>query len=755
MEKIDITKGIRSRYFHLGWGFGLAFPIAALIMDIRINQVPFSLNAILNLISSQPLHWIIGTAPIILGGAGMIIGTQVLHLQEINQALEERVEERVKEIHQTQDVLELEKLYFESLYQASPAAIVVLDPDHRVRTVNPAFERLFQFQQEELIGKHLDKMITEDETNQQAEEYTLQVSAGKTIEGIGKRKRKDGQEIDVKVYGVPISFRGKQEGMLGIYHDVSDLLKAKKEAEEADEAKSEFLANMSHEIRTPMNGIMGMIELTLDTELTGEQREFLVTAQSSAEALLGIINDILDYSKIEAGHLTLEHIEFDLFYTVEGVAQTLALRAEEKGLEMTSFIDPHLTANLIGDPGRLRQVLVNLTGNAVKFTEEGEITIRVEPVEETGDTVTLKFAVKDTGIGVPEHRQQAIFNRFQQADGSTTRKFGGTGLGLAISSQLAEMMGGEIGLESELGNGSTFWFTAVFEKQVRGQHRSVPIPLRGVKILGIDDNPTNRLLLQRTLEKHYARIDVLDSCSQTLEVLRKADAEGDPYRVVLLDMQMPEIDGVECLQCLKADPVGRKTEVIILTSMGHRMEAGKLKEMGAAGYMNKPVKQRKLVDMIGAVLSQQEGEKAADQVRFFTEHTPLSNPGQVFHILLAEDNLVNRKVALAMLSKYDLTVEAVENGLEVLDALGETEYDLILMDVQMPEMDGLEATQEIRKFQKDALNYQIPIVALTAHAMKGDRERCIDAGMNDYLSKPIQPEELTEVLEKWIPKQAG
>jgi len=755
VEKYDSAKDIRSRYLLLGWIFGMAFPIAALIMDIQISQVPFSLNAVWGLVSSQPLHWIIGTAPIILGGAGMIIGTQVHHLQEINQELEDRVEERVKEIHQTRDVLELEKLYFESLYQASPAAIVVLDPDHRVRTVNPAFESLFQYRQEELIGKQLDKIITQDETNLQAKEYTLQVSAGKTIEGIAKRKRKDGQEIDVKVYGVPINFQGKQDGMLGIYHDVSDLLKAKKEAEEADEAKSEFLANMSHEIRTPMNGIMGMIELTLDTELTAEQREFLVTAQSSAEALLGIINDILDYSKIEAGHLTLEHIEFDLFYTVEGVAQTLALRAEEKGLEMTSFIDPHLTANLIGDPGRLRQVLVNLTGNAVKFTETGEISIRVEPVQETEETVTLKFAVKDTGIGVPEHRQQAIFNRFQQADGSTTRKFGGTGLGLAISSQLAEMMGGEIGLESELGKGSTFWFTAVFQKQVRGQHRSVPIPLRGVKILGIDDNPTNRLLLQRTLEKHYARIDVLDSCSQTLEVLRKADAEGDPYRVVLLDMQMPEIDGVECLACLKADPVGRKTEVIILTSMGHRMDSAKLKEMGAAGYMNKPVKQRKLVDMIGAVLSQQEGEKTADEVRFFTEHTPLSNQGQSFHILLAEDNLVNRKVALAMLSKFDLTVEAVENGLEALNALGETEYDLILMDVQMPEMDGLETTQEIRKFPKDALNYQIPIVALTAHAMKGDRERCIEAGMNDYLSKPIQPEELTEVLEKWIPKQAG
>ncbi len=754
MDTVDLKAGFRSRYFHYGWMFGVFFPVFSILLDVLwIHQVPFTLRTVVELIVSQPLHWVIGSAPVFLGGAGVIIGAQYEHLEEINQELESRVEDRVKEINQTRHELELEKLYFESLFDHSPAAIVVLDPSYRVQSVNPAFEELFLYQEDELIGKKLDNLITFDDSSAQAEEYTARVSAGEMIEGIDRRKRKDGQGIDVKILGVPIAIAGEQKGLLGIYHDVTDLLKAKKDAEEADEAKSEFLANMSHEIRTPMNGIMGMIELTLDTDLTAEQREFLTTAQSSAEALLGIINDILDYSKIEAGHLGLEEIEFDLFQTVESVAHTLALRAEEKGLEMTSYLNPDLPSRLVGDPGRLRQILVNLTGNAVKFTDQGEICIRVEPIEETDLAIKLKFIVNDTGIGVPADRQEAIFNRFQQADGSTTRQFGGTGLGLAISSQLSAMMGGEIGLESEFGKGSTFWFTAVFEKLTRGSYRSMPIPLRGVRILGIDDNPTNRLLLEKTLTKHYARIDVIDCCKQTVSILQEAEQSGDPYRIVLLDMQMPGMDGVECLKRVKSDPVGRDLKVIILTSMGRRMDAAQLQDMGAAGYLTKPVKQRKLVDMIGAVLSQESGAEDPGEVRFFTEYTPFSNRPETSRILLAEDNLVNRKVALAMLSKFDLTVHPVENGLEVLEALGGSHFDLVLMDVQMPEMDGLKATEEIRKFDQKAINHGIPVVALTAHAMEGDRERCLEAGMNDYISKPIQPKELAKVLEKWIPKQ--
>ena len=651
--------------------------------------------------------------------------------------------------HAEADLLR-EKKFLETLNMNSPVAIVVLDTDENIVSCNPAFEQLFGFGASEIIGRNLDSLITSPEMLAEANQYTRQAMTG-FVRGISQRRRKDGEFVSVELYGVPVVVEGQRIGTLAIYHDITELIQAQRDAERANQAKSEFLANMSHEIRTPMNGVIGMLELALDTPLNAEQQDYLQTSLKSAEALLTLLNDILDYSKIEAGRLDLESINFSLRTAVEDVAYTLAKRAQDKGLEMACLIDPDLTSNLRGDPGRLRQILVNLVGNAIKFTHYGEIVIRAEPVNETEKDVVVHFSVQDTGIGIPYERQAAVFERFTQADGSTTRTYGGTGLGLTISKQLVEMMGGQIGLESKPGVGTTFWFDIKFEKQPREKRGDTgplipigPVNLTQARILIIDDNQTNRMVLTKNVEALGSRADSVASGAKGIEALRNAHRAGDPYHVVLLDMQMPGMDGEQVARAIKSDPAVRDVKILVLTSMGQRGDGPRLQALGCSGYLLKPVKQQLLFDAVVAVLEQRDDRASG----LITRHVLSENRKSGLRLLLAEDNEINQKLAVILLQKAGYSVDAVGNGAEALEKVQTNEYSAVLMDVQMPEMDGFEATHQIRELEKKNGRH-IPIIAMTAHAMPGDRERCLDAGMDDYVTKPLESRALFSVIDRW------
>ncbi|HQV64200.1 MAG TPA: PAS domain S-box protein, partial [Anaerolineales bacterium] len=621
----------------------------------------------------------------------------------------------ITEYKRNAEELAREKQYFESLVQNSPVAIVVLDNEERIISSNPAFEQLYGYAATEITGSDLDSLITNPQTHEEASQYTHTVK-DQAVHAIGKRQRKDGSVVDVEIFGVPVFVNGQKTGTLAMYHDISDLVRAQREAEESNRAKSEFLANMSHEIRTPMNGVMGMLELALDTQLTNEQRDYLQTSLHSAEALLSLLNDILDFSKIESGKLDLEVISFSLRSAVEDVAYTLAKRAHDKGLEIACLIDPDLSSNLRGDPGRVRQILVNLVGNAIKFTHQGEIIIRAESLEQNDHHSTIHFSVQDTGIGIPYERQAAVFERFTQADGSTTRTYGGTGLGLTISKQLVEIMGGKIGLHSTPGIGTTFWFDIKFEKQPPEQRGTAPLTLGPVnlsyaRVLIVDDNQTNRMVLTKNVESLGSRIDSVSSGAKAIESLRNAHRAGDPYHIVLLDMQMPGMDGEQTARAIKSDPALKDVKILILTSMGQRGDAIRLEALGCSGYLLKPVKQQMLFDAVVAVLGRTEDQTP----RIVTRHLISEQRKLGLRLLLAEDNPINQKLAIVLLQKAGYSVDAVDNGIQALEKVKTNQYTLVLMDVQMPDMDGFEATQQIRIWEQTN-GQHIPIIAMTAHA---------------------------------------
>ncbi|HJT19280.1 MAG TPA: PAS domain S-box protein [Nitrospira sp.] len=664
--------------------------------------------------------------------------------------------------------------------------MALLDAEGRFTYLNPAYAEMYGFQVDELLGKSWKDLFSPEWVDLIEQLSKPDVEQHGRWQGEVVAVTRTGNRIHVEL-SLVILDRDRTRGstLASTCRDITrrkdmerDLIAAKDAAEAAARAKAEFLATMSHEIRTPMNGVIGMTGLLLDTSLTGEQRGYAETVRRSGEALLAIINDILDFSKIEAGKLTLEHIEFDLRTTVEETLDLLAEQAHRKQLEIVGLIDASVPTALRGDPGRLRQVITNLAGNAIKFTEQGEVVVRLTTAGRDARSVTLRFEVADTGIGIAAEDQSRLFQPFSQADGSTTRKFGGTGLGLAISRQLVEAMGGQIGVVSHAGQGSTFWFTVRLEPQ------SEPIPLlasptlAGLRMCLIDDNATNRMLLEYHARSWGITHASAESGRRALELLREGAVAGHAFDVALIDMEMPGMDGMELARRIKAESTLQSTRLILLTSLARRGDAKLAHDRGFSAYLTKPIHQHQLYDCLRLVMGGSDTEISTHD-RLITVHSVAEvQSRQAGRILLAEDNVINQKVAVNMIEKLGYQVDVVANGEEAIEALSRIAYILIFMDCHMPEMDGYEATRRIRAREASLVKREaseserryasrattdaspsvgrVPIVAMTANAMQGDRELCLAAGMDDYVSKPISAKALKTALDRWIaPRSKG
>jgi two-component system sensor histidine kinase/response regulator len=673
-----------------------------------------------------------------------------LLITEKNQ-LESRVKERTLELSKAKEQAESAKF---ALDQHSLVSIA--DIDGNILYVNDKFVEISGYQESELIGKKHNLLNSNNQPKYYWQNMHQMVLGGEVWHDEVRNRAKNGDFYWVDTTIVPNFDSNKEvKGFTSIRTDITaqkeileHLAIAKEQAETATEAKTQFLATMSHEIRTPMNGVIGMTNLLLDTSLNKEQYNFAKTVKYSAESLLTVINDILDFSKVEAGMLELEAIEFDLELLLHDVGSSIAFQAHKKDLELICPANIMPNQSFIADPGRIRQILNNLVGNAIKFTDVGEISVYCKVQEQTDQRTKILFEITDTGIGLSDEQQSKLFERFSQADGSTTRKYRGTGLGLSISKQLVEMMDGEIGIKSVEGKGSTFWFTLNIANTNTVRPKKVFDNLQEQKILIVDDNLTNRVLLGQLLTKWHVEHTLVDSGKKALEKLTEESSKGTPYHIAILDMQMPQMDGFQLGTKIKNDNhLFKNTRLVMLTSQGQRGGVEKLKAAGFNGYLNKPIDQTILYNTLMTVAGVNSPERP-----LVTAYSSRELPQFAARVLVVEDNAVNQKVAQGLLKKFGVQVELAANGEEALNSLENLPFDLVLMDCQMPVMDGYEATQQIRHLESKVLNRDIPIIAMTANSMEGDREKCLAVGMNDFISKPVNPNKVQEALKRWLPQ---
>jgi two-component system sensor histidine kinase/response regulator len=676
-------------------------------------------------------------------------------LAATNQCLQTQIIERVR----AEEALSEERTMLRALIDNVPDFMYAKDTESRFIAANVALARFLSANTaDELLGKTDFDFFPQPLARAYFEDEQQVIRSKEALHGREEECRNaQGKTLWLLTAKVPLCDKnGRVTGIVGTGRDITsrrlaeiEMRKAKEAAEQASRTKSEFLANMSHEIRTPLNGILGMTDLALDTALTVEQRDYLETVKLSADSLLAVINDVLDFSKIEAGKIDFETIDFNVRDTLEAALKTLALRADEKGLELLCDIAPEVPLTMRGDSGRLRQIILNLVGNAIKFTEHGEVVVKVRVDAHDGPHRILHFEVSDTGIGIPAEKLKLIFDPFAQADSSTTRKYGGTGLGLTISSRLVSMMGGQIWVQSRVGRGTQFHFTmclAVGAINVIATDAVLPPKdLRGIKVLVVDDNLTNRRILGEMLKRWEMRPALVEGGEEALVHLFEAAREAAPYSLILTDMHMPNMNGFELVERIRQSPELSTATIMMLTSTGSQGSAERCRELGVSAYLLKPIRQSELRDVLTKVLGARE---QSTHVPVLTRDSLKGDRSTAasLRVLVAEDNAVNQRLARRLLEKRGHQVVVAANGREALEAIEAHTFDLVLMDVQMPELDGFEATAALRA-KEAGRAWHLPVIALTAHAMKGDRERCLAAGMDGYLRKPIRPQELDDLLE--------